>query len=157
MSNTSTLLSLISRENTSNLRVHTLCHHLAKDTVPETYTNTRPAVGANMAIFLGFTVCPEFTLNSLWRGLQAALCTLSITDLQLGSARFPVTVTTFFRGVGGKLCNQLVSCNWLVFLTTCEPQTAKTTWLHNPPGVIKLISWHWWGLRALRTYLLWLC
>jgi hypothetical protein len=89
-----------------------LHHHLAKDTVPETYTNTCPAVGANMAIFLGFTVCPEFTLNDLLWGLQAALCTLNnITDLQLGSARFPVTVTTFCRGVGGKLCNQLVSCN----------------------------------------------
>jgi hypothetical protein len=80
--------------------------------VPETYTNTCPAVGANIAIFLGFTMCPEFTLNSLLWGLQAALCMLNnITDLQLGSARFPATVTTFFRGVGKKLCYQLVSHN----------------------------------------------
>jgi hypothetical protein len=46
-------------------------------------------------------------------------------------------VTTFFRGVGKKLCYQLVSHNWLVFLTTCEPCTAKTIWLHNPPGGYK--------------------
>jgi hypothetical protein len=65
-----------------------------------------------MAIFLGFTVCPEFALNSLLWELQAALCTLNnITDLQLGSAMFTVTVTIFCRGVGGKLCNQFVSCN----------------------------------------------
>jgi hypothetical protein len=63
-----------------------------------------------MAIFLGFTVCLEFALNSLLWGLQAALCKLkSVTDIQLGSARFPVTVTTFCRGVGEKLCNHLVS------------------------------------------------
>jgi hypothetical protein len=46
--------------------------------------------------FLGFTVCLEFALNSLLWGLQTAFCKLKIvTDLQLGSARFPVTVTTF--------------------------------------------------------------
>jgi hypothetical protein len=40
-------------------------------------------------------------------------------------------------GVGGwkgKLCTSLFLCNWLVFLTTCEPSTAKTPWLHKPPG-----------------------
>jgi hypothetical protein len=67
-------------------------------------------VGANMAIFLGFTVCLEFTLNSLFWGLQAAFCKLkNVKDLQLGSARFPVPVTKFCSGVGVKLCNQLVS------------------------------------------------
>jgi hypothetical protein len=61
-----------------------------------------------MAIFLGFTVCLEFALNSLLWGLQAAFCKLkSVTDLQLGSARFPVTVTTVCREVEGKLCTSL--------------------------------------------------
>jgi hypothetical protein len=41
---------------------------------------------------------------------------------------FPVTVSTFYRGVGGKLYNQLV------FLTTCDPYTAKNPWSHNSPG-----------------------
>jgi hypothetical protein len=40
---------------------HVLHFHMAKDTVPRTYINIRPAVGANVAIFLGFTVCLEFT------------------------------------------------------------------------------------------------
>jgi hypothetical protein len=62
-------------------------------------------------------------------GPQAAFCKVkSATDLQLGPARFPVTVTT------GKLCTSLFLCNRLVFLTTCEPSTAKTPWLHKPPG-----------------------
>jgi hypothetical protein len=61
-----------------------------------------------MAIFLGFTMCLEFTLNSLLWGLQAAFCKLqSITDLQLGSARFPVSVTTFCRGLRG---NSVPTC-----------------------------------------------
>jgi hypothetical protein len=68
-------------------------------------------------------------------GPQAAFCKLkSVTDLQLGSARFPIIVTTECRGVEGKLCTSLFLCNWLVFLTTCEPSTAKPPWLHNPPG-----------------------
>jgi hypothetical protein len=47
-------------------------------------------IGANVAIFLGFAVCLEFALNSLLWGLQAAFCKLkSVTDLQLGSTRFP--------------------------------------------------------------------
>jgi hypothetical protein len=66
-------------------------------------------VGARLAIFLGFTVSHIFTLNSLLGGLQAPFCKLkSITDLQLGSARFLVTVTTFCRRIG-ELCNQFVS------------------------------------------------
>jgi hypothetical protein len=69
-------------------------------------------VGANEAIFLGFTVCLEFTLNLLLWGIQTAFCKLkSVTDLQLGSARFPVTVTTFCRGVEEKLCTSLFLCN----------------------------------------------
>jgi hypothetical protein len=60
--------------------------------------------------FLGFNVCLEFTLNSLLWGLQAASCKLkSVTDLQLGWAWFPVTVTTFCSEVRRKLCNQPVS------------------------------------------------
>jgi hypothetical protein len=59
---------------------------------------------------------------------------ISVTDLHLGSARFPVTVTTVCRGLEGKLCTNLFLCNWLVFLTTCEPSTANP-WLHHPPGV----------------------
>jgi hypothetical protein len=93
-------------------------------------------IGANVAIFLGYTVCLEFALKSLLWGLQAAFCKLkSITDLQLGYARFPVTVTTVCRGVGGKLCTNLFLCYWLVFLTTCAPYTAKNPWFHKPLGV----------------------
>jgi hypothetical protein len=91
-----------------------------------------------MAIFLEFTVCLELALNSLLWGPQAAFCKLkSVTDLHLGSARFPVTVTSLWggaAGVEGKLCTSLFLCNWLVFLTTCEPSTAKPPWLHKPPG-----------------------
>jgi hypothetical protein len=54
-----------------------------------------------VASSLGFTACLEFTLNSLLWGLQAAFCKLkNVTDLQLSSARFPITVTTFFRELG---------------------------------------------------------
>jgi hypothetical protein len=61
-----------------------------------------------MAIFLGFTVWLEFTLSSLFWGLQAAFCKLkSVTDLQLGSARFTVAVTTFCREVGGNSVTDL--------------------------------------------------
>jgi hypothetical protein len=61
-----------------------------------------------MAIELGFTVCPEFTLNSLLWGLQAAFRKLkSVTDLQPGSTRFPVSVTTFYRGLRG---NSVPAC-----------------------------------------------
>jgi hypothetical protein len=91
-------------------------------------------VGANVAIFGGFTVCLEFALNSLLWGLQAAFCKLkSITGLQLSSARFPVTVTTFCRGLGRSSVTKLFLCNWLVFLTSCETYTVKYPWLHKPP------------------------
>jgi hypothetical protein len=82
-----------------------------------------------MAIFLGFTVYLEFTLNSLLWGLQIAFCKVkSVTDLQLGSARLPVTVTTVCRGIGRNSVTNLFLCNWLVSLTSCEASTAK------PPG-----------------------
>jgi hypothetical protein len=69
-------------------------------------------VGANVAFFLGFTVCLEFALNSQLWGLQAAFCKLeSVTDLQLGSASFPVTVTTFSRDLWENSVANLFLCN----------------------------------------------
>jgi hypothetical protein len=80
-------------------------------------------------LFFWDLLCLEFALNFLlWRHKQ------SVTDLQQGPARFPVTVTTVYRGVEGKLCTSLFLCNWLVFLTICKPSTAKPPWLHKPPG-----------------------
>jgi hypothetical protein len=69
-------------------------------------------------------------------GPQADFCKLkSVTDLQIGPARFPLTVTRVCRWwVEGKLCTSLFLHNWLVFLTTCDPSTAKTPWLHKPYG-----------------------
>jgi hypothetical protein len=92
-------------------------------------------VGANVAIFGGFTVCLEFALNSQLWGLYVALCKLkNVTDLQLGSVRFAVTVTVFCRGLGRNSVTKLFLCNWLVFLTSCKRYTAKNPWLHKPPG-----------------------
>jgi hypothetical protein len=103
-------------------------------------------------------ICLEFpTLEP-----QAAFCKLkSVTDLQLGPARFPVTVTTVYRGVEGKLCTSLFLCNWLVFLTICKPSTAKRPWLHKPPGgytthLLTLIGAPLSVLSLLRNYLPWI-
>jgi hypothetical protein len=77
-------------------------------------------------------ICLEFPTL----GPQAAFCRLkSVTDLQRGFARFPVIVTTFCRGVRKNSVTNLFFCSWLVFLTTCEPSTAKLPWLHKPLGV----------------------
>jgi hypothetical protein len=38
------------------------------------------------------------------------------------------------EGWGKNSVTNLFLCNWLVFLTICEPYTAKPPWLHKPPG-----------------------
>jgi hypothetical protein len=92
--------------------------------------------GANLAIFLGFTVCLEFAWNSLLWGHKQLSAGSKVS--QTFSEALQGFLWLWPHSVGGVRKNSVTNlffCSWLVFLTTCEPSTAKLPWLHKPLGV----------------------